>query len=1295
MADEQPEIPEREEPAPDANPLISQEELDRAIQAAQEAARHSREETKPEREAAPVSPTEPPAAFTALPPDRGILDQDELDQTIRNHVEAGKAGVTSSPVDDDIETIPPLAAEAIDQAEVVGQDEIDRMLRAIQDSDTLNRVPDAGEPLGEAVPDLVQPEVNRDSGQTTITQDELDSAVQAHAGGRKPGIDPASAVAGEPASDEESVDQDEIDRLLQAVQERNAAAAGEQPPLDSSEYISKDEIDKVLLANGASGAENLPPPQDTDEYGQMDQDAIDRLIREAAGQAAAEISKSDVAFPEADSREELGEAETSPPQAQEIEAEDARSQETTEGQEAASETFKQDDIDTLLAAVSGEKGADSRSPALNDTSSSSGDTSETEAPADRPPQAESEEVGGEQVNSSELDELLNAFSAEETLSDRELDEPLAGATADDDSIGTEVDAVPSREAGIPNATEAPSVEEVGAEEGVLEDEDPVARANRGAAESEVGSENLAAAVPEEDQLIDAIIAASDSKPPEVPSEDLAVPSSEELGAANAHGKLSTAPVNRDGDMVVQLEDEEIADMELQAAPSAEKSGAGAEGRKDFRRSLIRDFKKRLASRRPSDSLKTWSSLAAGVLCAIGTFLYLQSNQHRLPDFGLLSAPEYSDLSAVVRSARQLIDMGEYEEAEQLLRPVVGNARPETNLAEAQYLYIESRYRQLPSHISDQEAETLHREIDELVGLAPTFHGNPDLLRWKAGLYERSGALVAALDTYKNLTVEYLDQNNGDETLIQAARLAGKMKRPEESETFLFSLLQRFPASPHAPEAKLLLGDAQRDAGNVENARDLYVQVARSHDFSPIGAEATARLAQLELDRGEYAQAIRNLEQRLETATTVEGNDAIYLLLAKAYRGNGDPAKAETILRELISFFPESPHTAAAFVELSQTLDAIGNRREALRIASQASQRFSGNPAVLINEGDLQQREGNDGEAAKMYLEAVDAGSGSPTTLLAAGNAFARVNELAKAHRTLDRLLTDFPTSPEAFDGSIALAQVLQKQGQAKAALERLMNLADASAGRPQQIALRLALGDLYGDLGFRERASDQYRNAAAVTNDEIVLAKSAAALIDAGDVGSGMAIARRVDATSLPPDLAYEFLTSFANALLRMDTSMALETMEQAYNAYPGQRTEEGDRALLNAYLVTGQTARARALVMDFAVQTRANPGNGPRLQRIAIQWADALYARSDYTAAAEGYALAAQANPEGDDAAWAQFQQANALMNLGEFAQSLELLDAVADSSAPFAEDAQLKAEYARLEQRLRGTRPTAQAGG
>jgi tetratricopeptide (TPR) repeat protein len=316
-------------------------------------------------------------------------------------------------------------------------------------------------------------------------------------------------------------------------------------------------------------------------------------------------------------------------------------------------------------------------------------------------------------------------------------------------------------------------------------------------------------------------------------------------------------------------------------------------------------------------------------------------------------------------------------------------------------------------------------------------------------------------------------------------------------------------------------------------------------------------------------------------------------------------------------------------------------------------------------------------------------------LLAAGHALARANELAKARQTFDRLLTEFPTAPEAFEGSIALAKVLQKQGQSQAALERLTNLADASAGRPQQISLLLALGDLYRELGFSERAARQYEDAAAVTNDAAVLATSAVSLMDAGDSGPGLSIARRVDASELSPELAYRFLTAFGKALLQMDTAIALEKMEQAYTGYPDHRTEDGDRALLRAYLVTGQTARARALVMDLSGYVRSHPDSGPRLLRTAVQWADALFRRGDYTAAAEAYALAVEAAPEEPDADWARFQQANALMKLDEYGKSLELLETVAEGSSPFAEDARLKADYARLEQRLRGVRVPVQMGG
>ncbi|MCL4691321.1 MAG: tetratricopeptide repeat protein [Candidatus Hydrogenedentes bacterium] len=1354
MSDDRPDNPEQTFPTRDTDPLISQDELDRAIAAAHEAARKHRAETRSPEPAAMQETVSPPTISEPLPPDRGILKQEELNDAIRRHSHAQSAAATL-PAAIDLETQERDAAGVIEPPEAVGQDEIDRMLAAIGNSELLGGAQDTREPAGVDRFDSATgeaPDVPADRGRTTVTQDELDRAlaasrdavaearaeaqslpkeparfatapppevparplpadlgpisqveldhaVAAHDKSKTPVVDSTPKLKEDGTAETDSVIQDEGDRILRATQEQEPL----ESPVDSSGVgsISQEEIDEVLKADAGNEVEVAPPKNELDDFGQVDQDAIDRLIRQATGEVTA---KHEAQSPPLTPAQETGPDESPPmPQkpadshenvpATENRAEAVEPDRESEAGSADKGTLGQDDIDSLLAAMSGSAPA-VKGPAEEDEPPVE-ESVEPDAGTSPAPEVEGEDE--EQLGQAELDELLAAFSTEDKLVNQGLDDRLTESdAADTGDMDAEVapQSEPAEAAPPPEPLDETPVE---TEPDV---EDPVARAERGAAESQVGSENLAAAVPEADELIESIISGTGAKAAPSASEkqddavDLAIPSTEELDATIAEG-APVAPSSRD-DMVVQLGDEELNEVDVQSRGLETGDYEATPAlRKDFRRSLLKDLRSRLGKGADSGSLKTWSSLAAGILCAIGTFLFLQANQHRLPDMSLLPAAQYSDLSAVLRNARQLIDMEEYQEAESLLEPIVKNRAPSPQLAELQYLHIEAKYRQLPTHITDREAESMHRAIDELIALAPTFQGNPDLLRWKAGLYERSGALAAALSTYRGLMTDYLDQQRGDETLIRAARLASEMKRPEESQEFLVRLLQRFPASAYAPEAKLLLGDAQRDAGELEDARKLYTQVALSQDFSPVGAEATARLAQLEIDQGQHAQAIEGLERRLETATTVEGNDAIYLLLAKAYRASGDPAKAETILRELISFFPESPHTAEAFVELSQTLDDIGNRREALRIASHASQRFPENPAVLINEGELQQREGNDAGAAQIYLDAVEAGSGSPATLLAAGHAFARVNELAKARKTFDRLITGFPTTPEAFDGSIALAQVLQKQGQSQAALERLTNLAEASAGRPQQIALLQALGDLYGELGFRDRAAEQYEAVAAITDDATALARSATALIDAGEAGPGMAVARRVDASALAPDMAYDFLTNFAKVLLQMDTALALEKMEQAYNAYPDQRTEEGDRDLLNAYLVTGQTARARALVMDLSGYVRDNPGAGPRLQRTAIQWADALYSRGDFTAAVEGYALAVEADPDGADAAWARFQQANALMELKEYGTSLELLDAVAESSAPYAEDARLKAEYARLEQRLRGERPQPQLGG
>ncbi|MCC6694510.1 MAG: tetratricopeptide repeat protein [Candidatus Hydrogenedentes bacterium] len=1150
---------------PVPEPLISQDELDAAL-AAELAARKERMRKVETGSAPPPSPRVPfqPPPPVSLPPDLGLIGQGELDDVVMAFATNGqKTPGTVAPAD-------------LEDGGAVDQDEIDRLLRSVQDA--------ASTP--SATP------------------------VQAH--------DSATARVDDTAPEEVggAIDQDEIDRLLQ-----------------------------VSLAVEPSRREE--PTHDT---GTATQDEIDQLLRREADRVAK--AASEPAAPEHNEK---------PAQAV-----------------GSGATLGQSDIDLLLQSIAG---ASTSMAQLRAQDAASAPSDGGSIPADIPPQADSAETESTQLSQGDLDALLASIASEDVLDNRDLDTPL---TPVETSMGSDMDEAFTPPAASASGPPAPAVMTGQTQAQPGSETDPVQRAKRVASESQVGSENIAAAVPQVDELLDAVIAsAAKEVTGEAPAESIEIPSIRELSEEIGENLAAASPA-RD-DMAVRLSDTEIAEIDLLQRPVPDSTGESVASTLASRESLGSRVLGVLTGLAGGGTLKTWTSLAAAVACTVGTFAILQSVREREPGGQVARAPIGEDISALVRSASALVDMRQFSEAKKLLAPVIGEQPASDIDPELLYLHIAASYGELPEKVKDTDTERLHQEINQYLAVAGNQMKSANVLRWKADLYERAGADIAALDTYRNLLITLVDVSGTDETLIRAARVTDRLGRLDEQQQFAQRLLDQHSDSAYVPEARLLLAKAYAKEGHTQDAENIFRQVALAGGDSPVGAQAVAHLGEMALARGDHAAAIRDLENRLETATTIEGNDVIYLLLAKAYRVSGAPGKAEEILRELISFFPESERTPDAFVELSRTLDELGNRREALKVAMLASQRFRDRADVLANEGELLQLSGRDAEAAESFLAAAQAGGDDPRTLLAAGKAFERVNELRKAREAYEHLLMVSPQSAEAFEGNLHLASVLLKQGQAESALDRLSNLAIATTGKAQHIQVLESLGGLYADLGFAKHAAETYAAAAGLTNDPEVLAQTTLALLRVGDAGTALATARRVDPQTLSPATAYAFLCGHGKALLRMDAALALEKMEQAYNKYPDLRTEEGDNDLLNALLVTGQMARARALVMDLKTRVGSHPDEAPRLQRTAVRWADVLFEHGDYTAAAEAYALAAEAAPEGGDSAWAKFQEANSRLKLNEFAEGVGLLDEVAASDAPFAEDARLKAEYARLEMRLR----------
>ncbi|NIA14479.1 MAG: tetratricopeptide repeat protein, partial [Nitrospiraceae bacterium] len=686
-------------------------------------------------------------------------------------------------------------------------------------------------------------------------------------------------------------------------------------------------------------------------------------------------------------------------------------------------------------------------------------------------------------------------------------------------------------------------------------------------------------------------------------------------------------------------------------------------------------------------VKIAASLAAALVGTLGSFAFLYTNQERVPNAELLDAITAGDLSLAISDAKRFIEMASYRDAVVRIDEALEGIPEGPMRNDAEFLRAKAACLGLsadsPGPQLDAVLDYINLFLDHAVGDPRV----PDALMWKGELYEREGIPYAAHDVYLQAARDFPDYPKRDIALMTAGQAALGVNRPEEAARIFTQLLDLFPASPLAARARLQLADAYREAGRPEQAQAIYTRLARMAPASPIGAEALAGLGELAIDYGHYDDAIARLEASLDTATTVENNDRVYLALARSYRAAGRLEDARRTLSDLVDFFPESEVMPAAFNALSAVDEELGNHEQAVRVARQAVLRYPGNADVLGNLGSVLSKSDDRREAAEFLVSAHQAGSNDPKLLLSAARLYKDANALFEARETYRKVIDEFPRTSEAFEADIELAEVQYANGAYRHGIRRLEDLRVVTPEGPQQLPVLMALGRMYQDLGVRANAGEIFDKIAQISAEPEVLARSSMALLDAGQWDEGVAVAKRVDVSKLARSTAYGFLTKYGTALLDVSPERGIPLLEQAYRDYPLMNTVDDERRLLKAYLATDNREGARSILIDAAEKAQFNEDLRPRVTYAANAWGDYLIGKREFRAAAEAYTQAATADGRTtEDGFWAVFQKANALLELADYDGSLALYDEVAQSGTPWAGDAKLKADYVRIEQRIRG---------
>ncbi|HUW62448.1 MAG TPA: tetratricopeptide repeat protein [Candidatus Bathyarchaeia archaeon] len=712
-------------------------------------------------------------------------------------------------------------------------------------------------------------------------------------------------------------------------------------------------------------------------------------------------------------------------------------------------------------------------------------------------------------------------------------------------------------------------------------------------------------------------------------------------------------------------------------------------------------------------LKLVTTLAVGTVSALAVFTFLYTHQERLPDLSSLNRLEMGRLGAVVEEAERLAEEGAYDAAVEKLQQGVtaaGRGADMGEMADAQYLLARVSYTRLGKEPSKDGVRAARDNVNAFLDIHPRDARVVDCLRWKAALLKLEDAPVSAAALYADLIERATGHPELAAILMEAAQTATDAGRASDGIGYLERLLLEYPGSAPAQDAKLLLGDAYARAGRLDDAAAVLGSLAQAQRNTRKGSEAAARLAQIEMDRGRPDEAIRLLEQHAASATTIEGNDRVYLALGKAYRAAGKTAEARTTLNDVLNFFPESEVTPAVYVELCNVLEDQGQPDQAMMTARKAAKLYSKDPLVLNHLGSMLERRGELAEAAPNRVAAHEA-KPDPAALLAAARDFRGAGAGDKAIEQYRRLMGESPGTPEGLEGSIELCEALYEQGQVAEAVDRLENLALATPAGPRQLPVLIALGKMYGEIGINDRAIEVYKKVAAQSVEPSVLAHAAVSLMSNGAWDDGMALAQRVDPGKLDAKTASGLLLKLGEGLLMKNPRDGAEVLAKAYAQYPDQRTSELETTLLKAWLSLGNVEEADGVVASLESSVEAgNKDHAGRLVQAAIMCGDAAFDRGDYAraaglyekvtqlaepAAAPGTAAPQTAAPEKaapetaapemtPETAWAKYQQANSLMWLANFSESARLFDEVAASTAPFAGDAKMKAAAARVQQRL-----------
>ncbi len=730
--------------------------------------------------------------------------------------------------------------------------------------------------------------------------------------------------------------------------------------------------------------------------------------------------------------------------------------------------------------------------------------------------------------------------------------------------------------------------------------------------------------------------------------------------------------------------EERFDEEVESvrAPAQAREGVSPEAAEEPTEERVskRTVRVRLPSR------KVIVSLAAGIIAGLSVAGWLTT--HRVRRLADLAGSEVGFLTPLDR-AKALIEDKKYDTARRVLEEFLEKTPQSAERSEGLFLLaetIEAIQDERPSETGYTEAREAYRKA---IDADPSSPRVVDANRRIARTYLAEDMYQEARDVLERVVRENPTLPDVVELEFEIAKTYMGQDDSSAATRKLTTLITDYPDSDLIPEVKLALGTALERERRNDKASALYQQLLQSLPDGRVGAEARERLGDLAFTQGKYAEAAAQYTKRVEMAVAVEDNDRVLLKLARAYGAMGDWDKSTATCRNLLELFKDSELEPEAIVQLCRAEEQRGLVEAAIQYAYDGRRKFPENYEIIKRLADLYFLKQDYSEAARLYDEAVQAGSGDPEAWFRGGEAHFKAGNLESSYKDFREVTRRFPSDALAYDAYLKLADVLYMRGDPQRAIDLLSSRLPEHivSGRRDPILSKMA--GLYLDLGLPGSAADTYAAMLDGVDDDEIKARMGIAALQGEQWERGLRALKGVDRSRIPSDLAYAMFVEMGVTLCDFgDLRGATQALEMSVNEYPDHRDARGVASLLRTYLAAKKVAEARKLVKEIENWAAGDAARTVVSAQAALVWGDFLFSRGDYLSALDEFSrIAADGRVPDSMREWASYQRSNAYFQLARYNESLAAYQEFLQNypSSSWKKAAQTRLDVAKLEMRLR----------